>query len=106
MSSSVCKAGNAWPQTDAPSEPPHAGPYTAALVPLDLSVVVPVYNAGPFIASLISSMQSRLAALEKTIWQANPRQTNTSIKQVCDMSLSQGEWLTPADWHPQWARES
>lgn len=49
-------AGNAWPQTDAPSEPPHAGPYTAALVPLDLSVVIPVYNAGPFIASLISSL--------------------------------------------------
>ena len=49
-------AGGAWPQTDAPSEPPHLGPYTAALVPLDLSVVIPVYNAGPFIASLNSSI--------------------------------------------------
>ena len=49
-------ADDAWPQIHALSEPPNIGPYTAALVPLDLSVVVPVYNAGPFIASLISSI--------------------------------------------------
>ena len=49
-------AGDTWPQKDAPSEPPPTGPYTAAVVPLDLSVVIPVYNAGPFIASLISSI--------------------------------------------------
>ena len=49
-------AGDTWPQIDAPSEPPPTGPHTATLVPLDLSVVIPVYNAGPFIASLISSI--------------------------------------------------
>jgi glycosyltransferase involved in cell wall biosynthesis len=49
-------AGDTWPQIDAPSEPPPTGPYTATLMPLDLSVVIPVYNAGPFIASLFSSI--------------------------------------------------
>ena len=45
-------AGDAWPRIDAPSEPPPADPY----MPLDLSVVIPVHNAGPFIVSLISSI--------------------------------------------------
>ena len=47
---------HAWLQIDVPSEPLYAGPYTATLTSLDLSVVIPVYNAGPFIVSLISSI--------------------------------------------------
>lgn len=57
-------------------------------------------------AGTVAKMQARLAALELTIWQANPKQTNTTIQQVCAMTLAQGEWLTPADWHPHWARKA
>jgi arylsulfatase A-like enzyme len=55
-------------------------------------------------AGLIATMSARLAALERTIWQADPAQTNTTIEQVCAVTLAQGGWLTPADWSPARAR--
>ena len=50
--------------------------------------------------SLIATMSARLAALERTIWQADPAQTNATIEQVCAVTLAQGGWLTPVDWSP------
>ena len=44
-------------------------------------------------------LRARLAVLERTIWQADPAQTNTTIEEVCAATSAQGGWLTPADWH-------
>jgi hypothetical protein len=63
-------------------------------------------NSSATHASVIATMSARLAALELTIWQADPAQTNTTIEQVCAATFAQGGWLTPANWHTNVATRS